>query len=62
MPELVARLTDLRVLVIGDLFLDEYIEGRATRLSREAPVPVLEFEQRIYRPAAGPTRHTISWR
>lgn len=35
-----------RVLVIGDVLLDEYLVGRATRLSREAPVPVLEFEQR----------------
>ena len=57
-----ARLTDLRVLVIGDLFLDEYIEGRATRLSREAPVPVLEFEQRIYRPGGGanPTHNIVA--
>ena len=51
--EPVARLVGQRVLVIGDLFLDEYIEGRATRLSREAPVPVLEFERRIYRPGGG---------
>jgi D-glycero-beta-D-manno-heptose-7-phosphate kinase len=50
---LLARLSRPRVLVIGDLFLDEYIEGRATRLSREAPVPVLEFERRIYRPGGG---------
>jgi rfaE bifunctional protein kinase chain/domain len=27
---------------LGDLMLDEYVVGRATRLSREAPVPVLE--------------------
>jgi rfaE bifunctional protein kinase chain/domain len=36
----------LRVLVLGDLILDEYLIGNATRLSREAPVPVLEFEER----------------
>jgi rfaE bifunctional protein kinase chain/domain len=35
-----------RVLVIGDIFLDEYLIGRPTRLSREAPVPVLEFGER----------------
>jgi len=34
------------VLVVGDLMLDEYLIGRATRLSREAPVPVLERTRR----------------
>ncbi len=34
------------VLVVGDLILDEYLIGRATRLSREAPVPVLERTRR----------------
>ena len=40
----VARLTRKTVLVLGDVILDEYITGRATRMSREAPVPVLELE------------------
>lgn len=39
---LIARLAGQRVLVVGDMFLDEYLVGRAVRLSREAPVPVLE--------------------
>jgi rfaE bifunctional protein kinase chain/domain len=30
-----------RILVIGDSFLDTYIEGEANRLSQEAPVPVV---------------------
>lgn len=34
------------VLVIGDVILDEYLIGRATRLSREAAVPVLERTRR----------------
>ena len=38
-----------RVLVVGDLVLDEYLVGRASRLSREAPVPVLELVERFYR-------------
>ncbi len=38
---------DRKVLVVGDLYLDEYIIGRPSRISREAPIPVLEFcEQR----------------
>ena len=36
------------VLVIGDVMLDEYITGRPTRISREAPIPVLELESRRY--------------
>ena len=43
---LVPQLAAKRVLVIGDIFLDEYITGQATRLSREAPIPVLEFAGR----------------
>jgi len=31
-----------RVLVIGDLILDEYLWGGMTRISPEAPVPILE--------------------
>lgn len=38
----VSLLAGHRVLVAGDMFLDEYWIGRAVRLSREAPVPVLE--------------------
>lgn len=34
------------ILVIGDVILDEYLIGRATRLSREAAVPVLERTRR----------------
>jgi len=33
-----------RVLVVGDLMLDHYIHGEASRLSPEAPVPVVFFE------------------
>ena len=42
----IPRLAGQRILVIGDLILDEYLTGTATRLSREAPIPVLEFEHR----------------
>lgn len=42
------RFPSQRVLVIGDVVLDEYITGKASRLSREAPVPVLEYEKREF--------------
>lgn len=34
-----------RVLVVGDLILDHFVRGRVTRISPEAPVPVVEVEQ-----------------
>lgn len=43
---LIPRLAGQRVLVIGDVLLDEYLIGQAKRMSREAPIPVLEFESR----------------
>lgn len=43
---LVDRLAGRRILVVGDVILDEYLFGKAERLSREAPVPVLAFERR----------------
>ncbi|MEE8143014.1 MAG: PfkB family carbohydrate kinase, partial [Planctomycetota bacterium] len=38
-----------RILVIGDLMLDEYIWGAVSRISPEAPVPVLSGHHREYR-------------
>jgi rfaE bifunctional protein kinase chain/domain len=53
----VANFADKRALVIGDVILDEYIYGRAERLSREAPIPVLEYTHRELIPggAANPS-------
>ncbi len=42
----VAALAGRRVAVVGDVVLDEYVYGRPERLSREAAIPVLEFERR----------------
>jgi rfaE bifunctional protein kinase chain/domain len=41
-----------RVLVIGDVMLDEYIIGAVSRISPEAPVPVLDVRSR-YTSAGG---------
>ena len=35
-----------RVMVIGDLMVDEYVIGKVTRISPEAPVPVLNFVEK----------------
>lgn len=41
MQQLLENIAKLHVLVIGDLMLDHYIWGDASRLSPEAPVPVV---------------------
>lgn len=40
---LLKKISRLRVLVIGDVMLDHYIWGDATRISPEAPVPVVDI-------------------
>jgi len=50
--EFVDRLSQPRVMVVGDLILDSYVWGDAERISQEAPVPILrvrsgELEYRL---------------
>lgn len=40
---LLDKIRGKQVLVVGDLVLDHYLEGIVTRISPEAPVPVLEL-------------------
>src|SRR5215831_9295882 len=44
--DLVQRLGQPRVLVIGDVMLDRYVWGDAERISQEAPVILLHAEKR----------------
>jgi D-beta-D-heptose 7-phosphate kinase/D-beta-D-heptose 1-phosphate adenosyltransferase len=37
-----------RVLVVGDVMLDEYVVGAVSRISPEAPVPVLDVRSRYF--------------
>lgn len=39
----VDQLAQANVLVVGDILLDRYIDGRVSRISPEAPVPVLRY-------------------
>ncbi len=41
MKDLLEQIKRLRVMVIGDVMLDRYVMGEVTRISPEAPVPVL---------------------
>src|SRR5579864_3281707 len=47
---LIAGFADRRILVIGDLMLDEYIWGKVSRISPEAPVPVVNVTGESYYP------------
>jgi D-beta-D-heptose 7-phosphate kinase/D-beta-D-heptose 1-phosphate adenosyltransferase len=44
------RFDDLPVLVVGDLMVDRYIRGAVSRLSPEAPVPVVDVQQEEFMP------------
>lgn len=46
--ELLPCLRGQKVLVLGDLMIDEYIWGQASRISPEAPVPVIEVERESF--------------
>lgn len=46
LAELVLRLGEPRVLVVGDAMLDRYIWGDANRISQEAPVILLQADRR----------------
>ncbi len=40
----------VRILVVGDVMLDRYWFGEVSRISPEAPVPVLKFDRSEDRP------------
>jgi len=46
---LVGRLRGTRVVVVGDVVLDEYVYGQTHRVSREAPVLILKHDYHEYR-------------
>src|SRR6267142_5818012 len=43
LKSLIPRLRGKRIAVLGDLMLDRYLWGTASRLSPEAAVPVVDF-------------------
>jgi rfaE bifunctional protein kinase chain/domain len=42
---LLKKISGLRILVVGDVMLDHYVWGDATRISPEAPVPVVDISR-----------------
>jgi D-beta-D-heptose 7-phosphate kinase/D-beta-D-heptose 1-phosphate adenosyltransferase len=51
-----------RILVVGDVMLDQFIWGSVARISPEAPVPVVDFERESFMPggAANVARNLVS--
>src|SRR5271154_1297201 len=60
--EILAAATKTRVLVVGDVMLDQFIWGGVSRISPEAPVPVVDFSRESFMPggAANVARNLVS--
>src|ERR1700675_446651 len=43
--ELLGKLGDRNIVVLGDVMLDEFLWGDVTRISPEAPVPVVDIRR-----------------
>jgi D-beta-D-heptose 7-phosphate kinase/D-beta-D-heptose 1-phosphate adenosyltransferase len=48
--QVLSAATKTRVLVLGDVMLDQFIWGGVSRISPEAPVPVVDFERESFMP------------
>ncbi len=53
LERLIPAIKDTHLLVVGDFLLDEFIFGEITRTSREAPVLILRYREREWRPGGG---------
>jgi rfaE bifunctional protein kinase chain/domain len=57
----IINLSNGRIIVVGDLLIDELLEGRPERISREAPVLILEHVDTVLIPGgAANTAHNIA--
>jgi D-glycero-beta-D-manno-heptose-7-phosphate kinase len=58
--ELIDRFKDRRICVVGDIIADVYIYGKPHKLSREAPVVVVKYEEeKTYPGSAGNTINNL---
>jgi len=49
--EILKRFSSIKITVIGDVMLDKTISGEVNRISPEAPVPVVNINEKFYKPA-----------
>lgn len=45
LAQLVEQLPNAKVLCIGDVMLDRFVYGSVTRISPEAPIPIIRVER-----------------
>jgi len=58
---IIAKFAKKKIFVVGDLILDEYIQGSVSRISPEAPVPVVHQQETFYTPGgAANVAHNLS--
>jgi D-glycero-beta-D-manno-heptose-7-phosphate kinase len=50
LSQLIQKFSQHRILVVGDLTLDEFLTGQVERISREAPVPIIRHEETLQVP------------
>jgi len=50
LKSLVRKFRGKKIMVIGDLMIDRYVWGRVSRISPEAPIPVVEVEKEESKP------------
>lgn len=50
MSNIINKFNKKNILVIGDLILDRYIKGVVSRISPEAPVPIVHEQESFYKP------------
>ena len=47
--EIISKFPEKKILVVGDLILDKYLWGEVERISPEAPVPVVDVKEEIFK-------------
>ncbi|MDR3458855.1 MAG: PfkB family carbohydrate kinase [Verrucomicrobiae bacterium] len=59
--QILSAATKTRILVVGDVMLDQFIWGGVSRISPEAPVPVVDFQRESFMPggAANVARNLV---
>src|SRR4051812_13313925 len=58
---LIGTLSDKKIIVVGDVMLDRFVWGNVSRISPEAPVPVVSVESEAVYPggAANVARNLV---
>ncbi|MEI7541726.1 MAG: D-glycero-beta-D-manno-heptose-7-phosphate kinase [bacterium] len=50
LKKIIHKFKNKKILVVGDLMIDEYIWGKVSRISPEAPIPVVEVQKEDAKP------------